>query len=269
MTPSEALELHAAMIVNLKHHNRSTSLTWEDDLSAANSVTEGHTTLVAADICQALEVAQRGYPDAGLFERDLPFSNGFAWLERPFQFDVLPVQILSWLLTYRTQSDLREHIALVPWSFDQGTRLSGAIDNVGVKVIRWPYGTPWSSLDADDQPVARYFASLCAFMQQKILVANTVRAERHARKRLERQGFPHEPLIRVVELRRREGVLKHESSQNAEVDWSCQWVVRGHWRQQFYPSKHANQPIWITPYVKGPQDKPLKPPRATVFAVVR
>jgi hypothetical protein len=270
MTPSEVLERHAALLVNLEHHGFSARLSWEDDVSITNSVKEGHTTLVASDICQTLEVAQRGYPDVGLFEKDLPFSNGFAWLERPFQFDAVPVQILSWLLMYRTQSDLRQHIALVPWSFHGGTRFFGFSDQVGAKVIRWPYGTPWSSLDPGDQPVARYFATLCAFMQQKILVTGTVSAERHARKRLEAQGFPHEPLIRVVELRRRESVLKHEPSNHGEeVEWSCQWIVRGHWRQQFYPSKHGTQPIWITPYVKGPEDKPLKAPRAEVFAVVR
>jgi len=268
MTPSEVLERHAALLVNLEHHGRR-SLSWEDDVSITSSVKEGHTTLVAADICRTLNIAQRGYPDVGLYEKDLPFSNGFAWLEHPFQFDALPVHILSWLLMYRTQSrGERQHIALVEWSFEPGTRFFGA-DQIGAKVIRWPFGAPWSSLDAADQPVARYFASLCAFMQQKILRTSTISAERHARKRLERQGFPHEPLIHVIELRRREP-LKHEVLNGGEeIAWSCQWIVRGHWRQQFYPSKQETQPIWITPYVKGPEGKPLKPPRATVFAVIR
>jgi hypothetical protein len=112
-------------------------------------------------------------------------------------------------------------------------------------------------------------ASFWLFVGQKILVTRGAVPERHARKRVERAGWQSSPVVRVVQLRRRETQCQHSASAVSAAEWSCQWVVRGHWRQQFYPSKHANQPIWITPYVKGPDDKPLKPPRATVFAVVR
>jgi hypothetical protein len=110
--------------------------------------------------------------------------------------------------------------------------------------------------------------SLLLFMDQRVFVAPRETCERHARRRLERDGWHGRPLVRVVQLRRVERLAKKDS-ESRERDYHCQWLVRGHWRQQFYPSKHTNQPIWITPYVKGPDDKPLKPPRATVFAVVR
>jgi hypothetical protein len=115
---------------------------------------------------------------------------------------------------------------------------------------------------------ALLLGSFWLFVRQSILVTPLTTAERHVRRRIERTEWPSSPVIRVVQLRRRESRSTHEVTPT-ERDWSCQWVVRGHWRQQFYPSKHANLPIWITPYVKGPQDKPLRPPRATVFAVVR
>lgn len=75
-------------------------------------------------------------------------------------------------------------------------------------------------------------------------------------------------VVRVVELRRKQAKAEHSGEHDA-VDWSHQWIVSGHWRQQWYPSLNANRPRWIMPYVKGPEDKPLKPPRAKVFAVVR
>jgi hypothetical protein len=34
-------------------------------------------------------------------------------------------------------------------------------------------------------------------------------------------------------------------------------VVRGHWRNQWYPSLNARRPLWIAPYLKGPDDAPL------------
>lgn len=112
------------------------------------------------------------------------------------------------------------------------------------------------------------WASFCLFVKQRILVTRSQLAERHTRKRLERERWGATPLVRVVELRSKEA-RRHPAVEPVEREWSCQWVVRGHWRQQFYPSKHQTQPIWITPYVKGPENKPLRPPRATVFAVVR
>src|ERR1044072_2305074 len=52
-----------------------------------------------------------------------------------------------------------------------------------------------------------------------------------------------------------------------QVDWAWQWAVRGHWRDQ--PTKDGYKLIWIHPFIKGPEDKPLKPDAARVFAVTR
>lgn len=105
-------------------------------------------------------------------------------------------------------------------------------------------------------------------LQQRIISATSQRPQRAARKRLAAEGYQHEPLIRVVELRRKQA-HSAPSGEHEAVEWSHQWIVSGHWRQQWYPSLNAHQPRWIMPYVKGPEDMPLKPPRAKVFAVVR
>jgi hypothetical protein len=33
--------------------------------------------------------------------------------------------------------------------------------------------------------------------------------------------------------------------------------VRGHWRNQWYPSMQAHRPKYIPEHIKGPEDKPL------------
>lgn len=114
----------------------------------------------------------------------------------------------------------------------------------------------------------RLFMALCAFIQQRILVSPHRQIERHARRRLERVGVAHEPVVRVIELRRAQ-TRSEQRGESEPVEWSHQWIVSGHWRQQWYPSLNAHQPRWVMPYVKGPENKPLKPPRAKVFAVVR
>jgi hypothetical protein len=103
-------------------------------------------------------------------------------------------------------------------------------------------------------------------VDDRIVTTSPYRLHRAARRRLEHKGLEHEPLVRVVELRRR----AHEARAHAghmDAEWACRWLVRGHWHR--YHTKNGLQPRWVSPYVKGPDDKPLKRPRAEVFAVVR
>lgn len=48
--------------------------------------------------------------------------------------------------------------------------------------------------------------------------------------------------------------------------WKQRWLVRGHYRAQWYPSTRSHKVIWVAPYVKGPEDAPFKQP---VYAVNR
>lgn len=71
--------------------------------------------------------------------------------------------------------------------------------------------------------------------------------------------------ITVITLRH----AKHAARQDGEslVEWSHRWVVRGHWRSQscgpHYPGAQEIAPdtyrarLWIAPFVKGPEDRPL------------
>ena len=68
---------------------------------------------------------------------------------------------------------------------------------------------------------------------------------------------------------RRKETEHHKRDGAEQVEWSCRWIVRGHWRQQWYPAQQRYVRIWIMLHVKGPEDKPIKVPRATVFAVTR
>ena len=41
------------------------------------------------------------------------------------------------------------------------------------------------------------------------------------------------------------------------VNWTHRWLVDGFWRSQWFPSLGRHRQIWISPYVKGPEDLPL------------
>ncbi|MFI6432899.1 hypothetical protein [Rhodococcus oryzae] len=47
--------------------------------------------------------------------------------------------------------------------------------------------------------------------------------------------------------------------------YSHRWMVRGHWKRQWYPSENRHHPIWIEQYVAGPDDAPIKVPDKVVI----
>lgn len=161
-------------------------------------------------------------------------------------------------------------LPLQSYSFVMGETLQGWRAD-----IRDKDDAPGAFWNPFDESFARILGAFLLFINQDLLTTDSIEAPRATRKRAEALSLqlPTAPTIdtstKVVMLRKR-AYRPHESAAEREApEWSCQWMVRGHWRQQYYPSRGINQPKWIAPYVKGPEDKPLKPPRATVFAVVR
>ena len=70
--------------------------------------------------------------------------------------------------------------------------------------------------------------------------------------------------VRVVTLKRRRARSKGESE---AVEWSHRWVVQMHKRRQWYPSTQEHKVIFVGPFVKGPEGKPLKPASTGVTSV--
>lgn len=71
---------------------------------------------------------------------------------------------------------------------------------------------------------------------------------------------------KVVTLRR---PTQQHTDGTRDVEWNCQWHVRGHWRQQPYRSTGQVRPVFIEAYIKGPADKPLKPLSHNIFVAKR
>lgn len=117
--------------------------------------------------------------------------------------------------------------------------------------------------------LSRFFIAACTWLQQRIMVFSSGPIERHRRKQLAREhNAPIPSDVKVIQLRRSESQSRPPSAPDGEhIDWSCRWIVNGHWRNQ--PYKDERKLIYIMPYVKGPDDKPLKVPTHTVYQVSR
>lgn len=111
---------------------------------------------------------------------------------------------------------------------------------------------------AEAMAVYRWLIAAEAWTNQRILVDSHRPIERHLRKQIARANpsASVDTSVRVVELRR--AARQAESSIGSRsVEWSRRWIVSGHWRNQPYPSKGDKKLLFISPYVKGPSDKPL------------
>lgn len=130
-----------------------------------------------------------------------------------------------------------------------------------VQCHRIKYGSTYPDEFTDD-PVLSHLQTVLmfsAFLNSPYIPKTTkrlFRAERRENKRRNAPDFGEE--ITFITLRSPEP-RRHEPREGdtAAVDWKHRWIVRGHYRAQWYPGEAAHHVIWIAPYMKGPEDAPL------------
>jgi hypothetical protein len=109
----------------------------------------------------------------------------------------------------------------------------------------------------------KMFIAMQLIAQQKIGEPVRLLPDRPTRRRMAREGMP-ERLITLITLRRK-SAKKDEDEDKEPIPWSRRWVVRGHWRRQWYPSLKRHDWKYIYEYVKGPENKPLVITERRVF----
>lgn len=120
-----------------------------------------------------------------------------------------------------------------------------------------------------------FFLAACVWLEQEIIEVVEHRVPRQQRRQLEREHkFEKNSLggVKVIALRRKRRLVEGpvEPSDHKQREYNWQWEVEGHFRNQPHgPGRQLRKVIYITPYVKGPDDKPLKPKAEKVFAVIR
>lgn len=102
--------------------------------------------------------------------------------------------------------------------------------------------------------IFRYAHALWLMLDQQVTeVSEEPIREAQRRRAVRNSGITGK--VSVVDLRH--GASTRGRGESV-VEWSRRWVVRGHWRWQPYGKDRAERRrIWITGYVKGPDDAPL------------
>jgi hypothetical protein len=103
----------------------------------------------------------------------------------------------------------------------------------------------------------RTLISTWLLMDQPIVSTEPEPLPRQIRRAIQRSGR-EVPTVRVVKLRpaKRPPQLEPEDPGNSR-NYQHRWVVRGHWRNQWYPSRSDHKPIYVPTHLKGPEGAPF------------
>jgi hypothetical protein len=278
-------------------------LSWQ---LAHEIVTQADPIYVSPHMVDMLEYAYPSFEPEPVLPTDLFAAAGFAYLPRPVWIadvheDRLPIRAVGWVPVRGQTSDTMDRggVWVMFWSHREDERdviahkqqtgepmvqeqqLLEAIMGLphGVMHVLHSFWMPYNATAWENVPDARYrdvahkqWALAQTLWRLGSQVVRTVeRPHRQARREAKRHGVENDH-VTVIQLRKTSSMVSGGTVDVDEMDreqhYSVQFVVRGHWRNQWYPSKGEHRQVWINPHVKGPEDAPFQPSKR-VFELVR
>lgn len=239
---------------------------------------------VDPDVWTLVEGAAEQWQGEPLHASDLPTAAGFMLLPRPVYFhDVwqkrVAIRAVNW---HPMQFQFRDPetgkigglrsgilIALYHHASDRDDYTQPGEGTFGqwllVHAQPWFFGVDEGGPRVEGFHVAMYLQVCWRLMQQDVIVGDQRKPGGQFAKRAERADI--DKRVTVVTLRRAR--QDQDDREPRTVDWAKRWVVSGHWRNQWYAVAQIHRLIWIAPFVKGPEDKPLVINKVRAFQFVR
>ncbi len=224
---------------------------------------------VTPDLVTLVEHAAITMPVETVERADLASPNGFVYLGKACRIFTedgrgAPYRALHW------QSD-SEQVTVVCYSargdyIDGEDPLPADRERLLPRLspgpeFSWRFGDPtFGEVVGGNDPhvpqLARFLKALWTISAQRIATVSHKRPDRATCRRANRAQLPTDGIVRVIQLRRPETPGPGGGTSN-EVEWTHRWIVRGHWRNQYLPSRGMHREQWIDQHVKGPEDLPL------------
>lgn len=252
---------------------------------AATALATGKLHYIDSRFCALVSAAAPSLPRSPLAEHDLPTPRGLMYFSEPL-LDGRSNQPARWIALWSLYDDVdrsQKNVGFVVWwmvdretkwhraGFEQHAQEEGvnrATRDAAVRALPPFYPSLCGAVkfgEADDtelvDPVPgspnwllKYLLTTWHVQRQRLTTSRIVRPDRASLRRLKRAGDPSDPAVRVISLRTPE---PNGSQEQGAREYRHQWMVRGHWRKQWYPSIEDHRPIWIDPYLKGPDDAPM------------
>ena len=253
---------------------------------------------VTEEMTRLAVAAGESLPDFHLEPEDVPAPSGFVVFEEPIGSYInidgdaptrIPIVAVSWgpseLIPFPQGGVWFTFYAPTNWpqlermAAEQAGRALNSKKRARLRQLRGPLtwdnesaqgygqgskahyrpGDSHSDVDVDSiAPWSQTMRAAWLLMDQpNIADAEDLHRNRASVRRDQSEGFNVRP-VRLLRLRRAGKAQGTSDDERAARDYTCRWMVKGHWRQQWYPSRGLHRPIWINPHVKGPDGKPLK-----------
>lgn len=216
-------------------------------------------------------------------EEDLPYPWGFIWLDKPIPSLAvddngrlpLLMHAVSWAVVPQLDVDIR--------ITDEETSARGARDALllpdgvatvhmsAVRIRKWGYN---ADMRIEPRPLylmgqhtiptqlgiqttlddIRLLHMIWIMIGMEIVTSDPEMPGRQGRKRAANLRFQQTHVVRLRRARHGEPEGGHRA-----VDWSCSWLVRGHWRKAPHGTfKDGRTRTWVKPHIKGPDGAPLR-----------
>lgn len=272
-------------LANLPHPtDDDNAMHWRDMLTDLRFVTgNGETYWVNSDMTAVAKTAAKTMPTQTLRRDDLPTDHGFLIYDTPIAAVVdddhnIVIDGFCWTIgdpqPYWASTDTSRIIGPTGSEADDGRPPDGyeqIVDVFPLQKVSIPGAPPvlpagalgyhlaWSIGDGpanDDYDVAPTLLATWTLMQQSLTVSERTSVDRAERRRCARAGLNSD----VVVVRLRRHTIDNEAAEpepEGSIAWSHRWLVGGHWRNQWLPSRAAHRLQWIAGYVKGPANLPL------------
>lgn len=234
---------------------------------------------VSDTMVDVAEAAAQSLPEFSLEKEDMPSPSGFLVFGRPIpgrevtgcgcENYAIDVVAASWctvknsvedfesvLTTWWWDSDIIaahevSHGRLTPAEAARWRKQVGALSMATTNF--WPLSLPPVEANRHLMRLS-ILKTIWLFMQQELAVAEPVHYDRAMRRRAAREQRELPP-VRIITLRRARH-SQHEG-EHGNREYHHRWLVRGHWRQQWFRTRQVHRPVWIAPHIKGPEDAPL------------
>jgi len=123
----------------------------------------------------------------------------------------------------------------------------------------------WMATPAEARTRAQILATSFLLLKQRVVVPERRPTDRTTGRRWANKAHPAG--IASVTLRH---AAPREKGEKRPVDWTHRWWVSAHWRNyRVGKGRERSEPRFISPFVKGPADRPLLAQPERLFKVVR
>ena len=241
-----------------------------------------------SEMLRILEQAAAALPtDIALREDDIPAPFGYVYFEEPLKIPILPdtmkytndphadwLRGFMWFVVKSTKHDYNE-FSISFLVEDNDVRRGGVVQ--GMVTMPWGMGldeiiregVAVNGIPYPEITTAKFRLAMASIllMQQPIMKRAKGKLGR-AERRQWAQRTPSEPKEVEFVYLRPSRYVRTDESESVGVDWSCRWWVRPHWRT-YARGTVDEKKVYIWPYIKGPDGKPIKQPSEKVFAVIR